>query len=50
LRPPSPVTARRGWRIDKANRFDKIDATVAMCMAIDRLEDRPAPTRLVGWL
>jgi phage terminase large subunit-like protein len=41
---------RRGWRIDKANRSDKIDATVAMCMAIDRLEDRPAPTRLVGWL
>jgi len=35
---------RRGWRIDKANRSDKIDAA----MALDRLENRPAPTRLVG--
>ena len=41
---------RRGWRIDKANRADKIDAAVSLAMALDRLEDRPAPTRLVGWL
>lgn len=41
---------RRGWRIDKAARADKIDAVVALAMALDRLEDRPAPTRLVGWL
>ncbi len=41
---------RRGWRIDKANRADKIDGVVALCMAIDRAENRPAPTRLVGWL
>jgi phage terminase large subunit-like protein len=41
---------RRGWRIDKANRSDKIDAVVALAMALDRVEDRPAPTRLVGWL
>ena len=41
---------RRGWRIDKADRADKIDAVVALAMALDRLEDRPAPTRLVGWL
>jgi phage terminase large subunit-like protein len=41
---------RRGWRIDKANRADKIDAAVALAMALDRLENRPAPTRLVGWL
>jgi phage terminase large subunit-like protein len=41
---------RRGWRIDKANRSDKIDAVVALAMAVDRLENRPEPTRLVGWL
>ena len=41
---------RRGWRLDKANRADKIDAVVALAMALDRVENRPAPTRLVGWL
>jgi phage terminase large subunit-like protein len=41
---------RRGWRIDKANRSDKIDAVVAMCMALDRLENRPAPVKLLGYL
>ena len=41
---------RRGWRVDKANRADKIDGVIAMTMAVDRLEDRPQPTRLVGWL
>ena len=41
---------RRGWRVDKANRSDKIDAVVALTMAVDRLENRPQPTRLVGWL
>jgi phage terminase large subunit-like protein len=41
---------RRGWRVDKANRSDKIDAVVALAMALDRLENRPEPTRLIGWL
>jgi Terminase large subunit, endonuclease domain len=41
---------RRGWRIDKANRSDKIDAFVSLAMALDRLEDRPAPARLIGWM
>jgi hypothetical protein len=41
---------RRGWRLDKANRADKIDAVVALAMALDRLENRPQSTRLVGWL
>jgi Terminase large subunit, endonuclease domain len=36
---------RRGWGIDKANRSDKIDAVVALCMAVDRLEPAsPDPT------
>jgi hypothetical protein len=41
---------RRGWRLDKAARADKIDAVVALAMALDRIENRPAPTRLLGWL
>ena len=32
---------RRGWRLDKANRADKIDAVVALAMALDRVEDQP---------
>jgi hypothetical protein len=36
--------------VDKANRADKIDAVVALAMALDRLENRPEPTRLEGWL
>jgi hypothetical protein len=36
--------------VDKANRADKIDAVIALTMAVDRLENRPEPTRLVGWL
>jgi phage terminase large subunit-like protein len=41
---------RRGWRVDKANRADKIDAVVALAMALDRLENRPEPAKLIGWL
>jgi phage terminase large subunit-like protein len=41
---------RRGWRLDKPNWDAKIDAVVALAMAVDRMEDRPAPARLVGWL
>jgi phage terminase large subunit-like protein len=41
---------RRGWRVDKADRADKIDAVVALAMAVDRLEDRPAPAKLLGYL
>ena len=35
---------------DKPKWDDKIDAVVALCMALDRMQNRPAPTRLVGWL
>ena len=41
---------RRGWRIDKAAWSDTIDGCIALAMALDRLENRPAPTRLIGWL
>jgi len=42
--------SRRGWRIDKPDARTNIDGIIALCMALDRLEDQPEPVRLVGWL
>jgi phage terminase large subunit-like protein len=42
--------SRRGWRIDKPNGRTHIDAVIALCMALDRLEDQPEPVKLLGWL
>jgi phage terminase large subunit-like protein len=42
--------SRRGWRIDKANRGDNVDAVVALCMALEAAENKPADVELVGWL
>jgi phage terminase large subunit-like protein len=42
--------SRRGWRIDKANRSDNVDAVVALAMCVEAAENQPAPTELVGWL
>lgn len=42
--------SRRGWRIDKPNGRIHNDAVVALAMALDRLENKPEPVRLVGWL
>ncbi|HEX2111867.1 MAG TPA: hypothetical protein VHF67_09960 [Gaiellaceae bacterium] len=41
---------RRGWRLDKADRSSKIDAVVALAMAVDRHAFKPEPVELVGWL
>jgi len=40
----------RGWRLDKSERSAQIDAVIALCMALERAEHRPAPVQLVGWL
>jgi hypothetical protein len=32
--------SRRGWRIDKAQRSDNIDAVIAMCMALDAAREQ----------
>jgi hypothetical protein len=40
----------RGWKIEAPDRSSNVDGVVALMMALDRLENRPAPTRLVGWL
>jgi phage terminase large subunit-like protein len=42
--------SRRGWRIDKANRADNIDAVIAPCMALEADEAKPEPVELLGWL
>jgi phage terminase large subunit-like protein len=42
--------SRRGWRIDKPNSRTHIDAIIALCMALDRIENQPEPVRLLGWL
>lgn len=41
---------RRGWRIDRPDRTAVIDGIVALCMALDRAEQRPEPARLLGWI
>jgi phage terminase large subunit-like protein len=41
---------RRGWRIDKANRGDNVDAVVALAMAVEAAEQKPAEVAVVGWL
>jgi len=40
----------RGWRVDKAYRTAQIDAVIAMAMALERVEQKPEPVRLLGWL
>jgi phage terminase large subunit-like protein len=41
---------RRGWRLDRPDRSSPIDGLIALCMALDRAEQRPEPARLVGFL
>ena len=41
---------RRGWRLDKPDRSSPIDGLVALAMALERAEHRPAPVRLLGWI
>ncbi len=45
-----PRHSRRGWRLDKPDRSSKIDAVVALAMAVDRHAHKPEPVALVGWL
>jgi phage terminase large subunit-like protein len=40
----------RGWRIDKLKSRDNIDAVVALAMAVEAAENKPAPVELLGWL
>jgi phage terminase large subunit-like protein len=40
----------RGWRLDKSSRSAQIDAVVALAMALEAAETKPAPVELLGWL
>jgi phage terminase large subunit-like protein len=42
--------SRRGWRLDKANPRDNMDAVIALCMALERVESKPEPVEVLGWL
>lgn len=44
--------SRRGWRLDKAERGENIDGTVAMAMAVERASFKAGeqPARVLGWL
>jgi phage terminase large subunit-like protein len=41
---------RRGWRIDKPSKGTHVDGIIALCMALERMENRPQPTEFLGWL
>jgi phage terminase large subunit-like protein len=40
----------RGWRLDKLKSRDQIDAVVALAMAVEAAENKPAPVEILGWL
>lgn len=40
----------RGWRLDKPSRSALIDGVIALGMAVEAAEQRPAPVQLLGWL
>jgi phage terminase large subunit-like protein len=42
-------TTRRGWRIDRPG-SEHIDGVIALAMALDRAENKPAPIALLGWI
>jgi hypothetical protein len=44
-----PPQATR-WRIEAPDRSSNVDAIAALAMALDRFENQPEPTRLLGWL
>ena len=42
--------SRRGWRIDKSQRTDNVDGVVALAMALECAEAKPADVQFLGWL
>jgi hypothetical protein len=40
----------RGWRLDKADNTARIDATVALAMAVERAEHKAEPVTMLGWI
>jgi hypothetical protein len=41
----------RGWRLDKGNESDQIDAVVSLAMALEAATaPEPPATKVLGWL
>jgi len=41
---------RRGWRLDKPSLDQPNDSIIAMCMAVEAMENQPEPAQLLAWL
>ena len=41
---------RRGWRLDKPDGATSNDAIIALCMAVDAVEQRPEAARVLGFV
>ena len=41
---------RRGWRLDKPDEQTPNDAIIALCMAVDAVENRPEPATVLGFV
>jgi hypothetical protein len=39
----------RGWRLDSPSRDTNIDAVIALCMALEHVEQQPDQAQLLGW-
>lgn len=40
----------RGWRLVKSSEVVQVDAVIALALASQRIEQRPAPVEVLGWL
>lgn len=41
---------RRGWRVDKSDERAPNDAIIALCMAVEAVENRPELARVLGFV
>ncbi len=41
---------RRGWRLDKPSLEQPNDSIIALCMALEAIDNQPAQVELIGWL
>ena len=41
---------RRGWRLDKPSLEQPNDSIIALCMALEAMENQPEPVQVIGWL
>ena len=42
--------SRRGARLDKPSLDLPNDSIIALCMALEALENQPEPVQVIGWL